>query len=417
MTNGDIHNRQGKIDSTISKLQNQDNISEHNREILLNFKQYLLTEDLSKDRISRHLYNWRILVEHVDFRLDEADKSDLLSLVGKINRSKITRKDSLADTTKAEYRKSIRKLYKHYLQTTRENIDGEALTDFFTVSVPRSRPDPDRLPRPKHVKELIRNANRARDKAFIAVLWGSAGRVGEVLGLKWKDVLFQDDVAKLRFRNTKTNDSRTVPLLGGYLYLKKHKQNDHRADEPEAFIFRSLNRDEQLSYQGGSMIIDRAEEKADLPTRIKTNPHAFRKGRATYLAGQGMNQASLCEYGGWVQGSDKVAVYVGLAESEVEAGLRRAAGQEVEETEEEEDLKPVVCHECAKENVFEAENCERCGAVLETSELFTQVQVEESTRKLNERIIKERIGLDDEKINEHAKQIVAEEMDVDLSNL
>ena len=83
--------------------------------------------------------------------------------------------------TKAEYRKSIRKLYKDYLGDTREDIDGETSTNFFTVTADNSKVDSDRLPGLTEVKELVKAADRNLDKALIMLLWGSAGRIGEVL--------------------------------------------------------------------------------------------------------------------------------------------------------------------------------------------------------------------------------------------
>lgn len=417
MTDGDIHNRQGRINNLVARIQNLENISENNRQILLNFKDYLYSQDLSQDRISRHLYNWVYMIECIEFELDEAEKSDIIRLLGKVNESKVSKKDDLAEATKCEYKKSIRKLYSDYFGATRDDIDGKELTKFFTATAKRKRIDPDRLPRPQHVRKLVRRADRARDKAFLMILWSSAGRIGEILGLKWKDVKFQDDVAKLRFRETKTGGDRKVPLLAGYLYLKELYRSDHKSDDPEAFIFRSITSDKQISYQGASQIITRLREESDIPDRIKTNPHAFRKGRATYLAAQGMNQSTLCEFGGWVQGSDNVAVYVRMADSDVEAGVKKAAGIEVEEEEEERDLHPVKCHECREMNKFEAENCRECDAVLNTSELFTQVQIEKSADKLTERVMKEKIGLDDEKINQHAKEIVAEDLGMEVDQL
>jgi integrase/recombinase XerD len=419
MTDGDIHNRDGKIRNTTERIQNLKEISEENRQHLLDFKEHLFSENLSKDRISRHLYTWVRLVEYVDFQLDEVEKRDLVRLVGKVNRSEISDKDQLADTTKAEYRKSIRKFYKDFLGNRREDIDGEELTDFFTVTASAPTADPEELPMPRHVRQLVKNCDRSRDKAFIMSLWSSGGRIGEILGMKWKDVSFTDEIAKVRFRETKTGGSRTVPLTAGYLYLKELQEKDSRSSERDAYVFRSLTTDDQLSHNGACNIIKRANEKGSsedsVSGKIRLNPHAFRKGRATYLASQGMNQAQICEYFGWVQGSDKAAKYIRMAQKDVESGIKKVAGYEIEE--EERDLHPVKCPSCGAANKFEAETCQECDEVMTTSELFSKVKIDEATKKLHKRIITERTGLDDEKINEHAKQIVAEDLGVGMEEI
>lgn len=66
--------------------------------------------------------------------------------------------------------------------------------------------------------------------------------------------------------------------------------------------------------------------------------HAFRKGRATYLVAQGMNQAQLCKFGGWLQGSKHVSKYIRLAEADVENGLKQTYDMETKESDSERDL-------------------------------------------------------------------------------
>lgn len=420
MTDGDIHNRDGKIQNTIERIQNLENISERNKEVLIAFKEYLFSQNLSKDRISRYLYSWLRMVQHVEFTLDKPEKDDIVKLVGKINRSKISDKDEIADSTKAEYRKCVRKFYKDFLGNQREDIEGKELTSFFTVTASAPSVDPDEIPTPRHVRKLVKNVDRTRDKAFIMTVWSSGGRIGEILGLRWKDVTFTEQIAKIRFRQTKTGGSRTVPLTAGYLYLKELQEKDEKSNDREAYVFRSLTSKSQLSHNGACNIIKRANKKKNssiIPRKIRINPHAFRKGRATYLASKGMNQAQICEYFGWVQGSDKASRYIRMAQSDVESGIKKVAGYEIEETEEERDLHPVKCPSCGELNKFEAETCIECGDVLSTSELFSRVKVEEATKKLRKRVITEKTGLEDEKINEHAKQIVAEDLGVDPEEL
>lgn len=408
MSDGDIHNSARLVKQNAERIQNltEEKISDRNKELLLEFKDYLYSQDLSNSRIARYLYTWYRLAPFIDFDLDNPEKKDLVSLVGKINQSEI--KDSeMAEETKKEYKKAVKKFFKDFIDTKVDEIDGEDLTSFFTLTVKSKYTDPDHLPTPDTVKKLVKRADRIRDKAFLMTLWSTAGRTSEILGLKWKDVKVGDDIATVTFRDTKTGGDRTVPMIAGYLYLRDLKEYDHRGNEPEAFVFRGLRSDEQLSYQGASQIIKRTREKADIAPETKTNPHAFRKGRATYLAAQGMNQAQLCEFGGWVQGSKEVAVYIRMAEKDVEQGIRKIAGFEDNgDSEPEEDLNPVRCHICKKLNKFEADNCKNCGETLETSVLFDEVQIQKTKDKLKTKMIEEDIGMDDEDIRSAARELL-----------
>lgn len=417
MKEGDIHNRKGHIKRTIAKIKESEGISAHNKDVILNFKDFLESQDLSDDRISRYLYTWKMFGEYVDWKIDHDDKSLLIDLVGDINKGNIKDRE-LSEYTKMEYKKALRKMYNGYLDSMREDIDGDSMTDFFSMTVQKTTPDPDKLPGPETVRELVTHAGNIRNQAFIMTLWSSAGRIGEVLGLKWKDLDFGSDIVTVTFRETKTGDNRKVPLHVGHVYLKKHKETDPRSDERDEFVFRGRRTDDQLSHNGGYNIIKRARERSgNIPSKVKTNPHAFRKGRATFLAAQGMNQPTLCEFGGWVQGSDRLATYVGLAEADVEDGVRELVGIESSNgSETEKDLEPVQCHECKEWNEWDNESCNSCGEALTTTDLFREVQINEKTDQFMGEIISSETKFDPEEINEKAKEFVQEEFNLDSSS-
>lgn len=412
MSVGDIHNRNGRIEKTVKSIKESEYISDYNKEQLLSFRDFLYSQDLSKDRIARYLYSWYQLLEHIEWELDDPTKDRMIELVGKVNQNKV-RDRELSPYTKMEYKKAIRKFYVDYLESKRNgDFDGEKLCDFFSLTVNTDHTDPDRLPTPSTVRELFKHSNRIRDKAFITTLWSSAGRIGEVLGLQWKDVKFDSGIAKVRFRDTKTGGSRTVPLRAGYLYLQQLQEQDPRSSEPEAFLFRGVRTDKQLSHSGASNIIKRARENTDIPSRIKTNPHAFRKGRATYLAKKGMNQAQLCSFGGWAQGSSHVAKYIRMAESDVENSIKKISGMQDHEKEIEEDIDPVKCHKCGELNKFEAETCRSCGEALKTSDLYGKVQVEKRASDFKDELIKSNTDFEPKELDQKAKEFVKEELEL-----
>jgi len=406
MSDGDPYKFKTRIKTLLNRIKTNPEMEQAKKEQIKEFYRYLQMEDLSNPRIHRHLSCINLLMIHMDFNITNPDKKDILELVRKINNSTVGTIDKLAPSTKAEYKKTLKKFYKDYLNTVKEDINGRELVNFFNTKGKAGSVDYKNLLKPRHIKKLIAKPDRIRDKAFLMTLWTTAGRIGEILGLKWKDVFFEKDMAKIRFRETKTGDSRTVPIHVGFLYLKELKEKDHKGDDPEAFLFRSMQSDEQLSYSGSSNIIKRARKKTDIPSRIKTNPHSWRKARATYLSTQGMNQQQIAKYGGWVQGSDKLATYIRLGKANVEAGVRQLSGLEANDTEPEPDLKPTKCYNCGKFNKFEADNCSNCGTVLKTSKAFTDLKVRETKEELKNTIIKENIGMDEQKIREKAKELV-----------
>lgn len=420
MPNGDPHHMQNRLDTAISKIENSSEISQQDRELLEQFRESLVTQDLSTSRICRHLQCLRVLAEYTDKGLDITSRRQVNKLVAAINQDKI--KDSnLSDSTKAEYRKSLIKFVASFLDTMQyeldvidEKIDGEELMKNITSTVTAKRPDPDRLPTPNTVRHLVENATNNRDKAFLMTLWSTGGRIGEILGLQWKDLKFKsrsgEEIAQVKFRDTKTDDDRKVPLRAGLVYLKKWEEESMESSKPESYIFHNLDTGDQLTYNSAYKIIKRSRKRSEIDSEIKTNPHAFRKARATFLAAKGMNQANLCEYMGWVQGSDQAAVYIGLAESDKENSIMELAGLEASENEEERDLLPVTCTDCRELHGFDKEKCTNCGAVLSTSKMFEKIKIQETKEKLKTRMIEKDIGLNDDDLEDEAERILEERL-------
>lgn len=245
--------------------------------------------------------------------------------------------------------------------------------------------DPSELPKPSHVAKMVRASDRMRDKPFMMTLWSTSARIGAILGLRWKDIRF-DRIARVKFRETKTGDNRTVPVASAFPYLKKHKELDSRGDEPDAFVFRSLQTDGQLSYNGAYGIIEKACEEAGIPEKIKANPHAWRKGKITELARRGWGEAQISKVSGRVIGSDEIRIYSRLGSEDIDSVVKQEAGLDVQEEKEENPLKPKKCPNkaCNRLNAWENEVCSSCGEPISEGELFRKVKEEETEKRLSD---------------------------------
>jgi hypothetical protein len=184
MINGDPHNLETRIKNTVENIKTSDKIFQHNKSLAVDFLKYLEGQGLSNSRISRYLYSLKTIMQEVEWELDKPDRDRLIELVGDINRNKYW-DDDIADATKKEYKKLVRKFYKDYL-TTKEGINGEELTNFFSTTVKKNYADPEDLPKPEHIAELVKHCQRPRDKAFLMLLWSSSGRIAALLGTRWK---------------------------------------------------------------------------------------------------------------------------------------------------------------------------------------------------------------------------------------
>ncbi|MFB6241730.1 MAG: tyrosine-type recombinase/integrase [Candidatus Nanosalina sp.] len=422
MTPGDIHNMSDRLQTAVQKIRDNSNLSERDRELLLEFKDHLGSQDPSESRLCRHLQCIRVIAEATEEDLLLDSRTQINTVVGKINRNEIKEKD-LSETTRAEYRKTLNKYVGDFLTSMRKEIDGidsemngKELMEGITSTAPSTKPDPDRLPTPNTVRTLVENATNTRDKAFLMTLWSTGGRIGEILGLQWKDVKFKErkrrQIVQVHFRDTKTGQDRKVPFRGGLTFLNKWKRESTESRNSEAYVFHRLDDGKQLEYKGARKIIERAENNAGRDIEKKLNPHAFRKARATFLAAKGMNQATLCDYMGWVQGSDQAAVYIGLAESDKEDSILELSGFEVEQEEDERDVDPIQCSECQELNPFLAETCSECGSPIESSELYAEMEIEDKTSQFKDEVIMSETEFTPENINEKAKEFVREELDL-----
>lgn len=94
-----------------------------------------------------------------------------------------------------------------------------------------------------------------------------------------------------------------------------------------------------------------------------SNPHHYRHSRASYLANH-MTEAQLCEWFGWVQGSDVPAKYVHLSGRDLDDSYDAMHG--LTDPDEDENKPDVIeCYRCNELNRPEASFCDRCGFALD----------------------------------------------------
>lgn len=414
---GDIHNRKKYLDRTVEKLENSE-LSQHNVDLILELKEALLAEDLSTERVCRYMTSFNTLDHLIDFKLDEATKRDINRLAGQINQNKINDKN-YSPWTLAEFKKAILKFYKHQEGIT-EKKEKPEVAEKVKVNVKKNekpKTDPDELPKPSDVADMVKAAQNKRDKALIFLTWDTGARIGEILNLKWKDVKFGEELTTIRIRHSKT-EPRPVPIRSCVETLKDWRE-EHPEPELDNYVFIKLRKDDpeddhypQLAYDSARVRFSRLADQADVD--CKSNPHAFRKGRATNLASQGMNQAQLCEYFGWVQGSDQAATYIRMSEKDTEKAVKRIHGMEVDE-EDEETLTPTECANCGTTNSAVRDYCKECNEIIsDQQELIKQKKEEKLTKEVNQDILDslfEEMGYSEEEKHEFMDKKVKQKIE------
>jgi site-specific recombinase XerD len=238
-----------------------------------------------------------------DFK--KATEKDIEDIVRKIQMKK------WADWTKSGYKIALKVFYRW--------LEGDSKTGEYPKKVrwikagikKNNNLDPEDLLTREDVEKMIHTATHPRDKAIISVLFESGCRVGEFLPLKIKHVSFERIGVKI-IVNGKTG-IRKLLLISSLDYLRNWLDNHPERGNPEAFVWitRSTNhRPERLGYRSLTKILKMLAKKAGISKPV--NPHWWRKSSASFKA-RFFTEAHLCQFFGWVQGSEVVDSYVKLS--------------------------------------------------------------------------------------------------------
>ncbi|MFC7230494.1 tyrosine-type recombinase/integrase [Saliphagus sp. GCM10025308] len=186
--------------------------------------------------------------------------------------------------------------------------------------------------------------------------------MGELIDLTIGDIEDRKHGKKITI-NGKTG-ARRLPLVESVPYLNKWL-NAHPNPQKNAPLWCKIQQgdpDDQLGYNYlRQKVLGKNMERAGIDK--PSNPHHYRHSRASYLANE-MTEAQLCEWFGWVQGSDVPARYVHLSGRDIDNTYDALHGL-YEPDEDEEETNVVECPRCEELNVPSAAFCMRCGFALD----------------------------------------------------
>jgi len=123
---------------------------------------------------------------------------------------------------------------------------------------------------PDQVEMMIASARNLRQKLVIRILWRTGMRSGELLLLKWKDVLWEDRLLHVRTLKRRRERYRLVPIDQGTLdLLKKYRLSLRRCKLPcsnDDKIF-------DLSSNGVYFIVNSAAKRCGIDKVGNKEPH------------------------------------------------------------------------------------------------------------------------------------------------
>ncbi|MFB6158874.1 MAG: tyrosine-type recombinase/integrase [Candidatus Nanohalobium sp.] len=431
----DLHNYEKRLKTTFKNILDSDKVSDKNKQLVEDFNKWLELREISYSRQYRYLASLKKIVEYNDFRLDnlqedEESKEKIVSIIRQIQNSEYYAKE-YSKKTKAEYKSAIKRLLEfHDLPSDPEQT--KLLPKGFTAYVSekeRDHTDPKDLPTPRDVEKLARKlegictgVNSIRTPAILMTMWDTGSRVGECLSIKIEGMKVNGRSVNLQVPGNKDSPDRNVPCAVAAPILKNWLENGHPdPNNPDAYLFCKLDEpEEHANYRYFLDKMKKAGEKADIDCKLKGEVnHVFRKGRISYLKKADlMNETMIDKRVGHVAGSDETRTYTRIGDDE--AGQAYLSGYDIENEGEdtfEPDVNPLDCSNCKTVNSGHRRSCRSCGEVLDEENYVDGVEVESTVTqdvkdkagKLRERIIENETPISDERIDEEAKRIVAEE--------
>jgi len=394
----------GQIESAKERLRENEDLLDSHIEDILDFDRDLELNDYSEARRYKYLSKLPKLAKELDVSFDEAEKKDIEDVI-----LWIKRRDDINDTTKYDYKVLLKRFFKWV-----GGGEYPKCIDWLEINHDQNNNKlPEEMLVEEDIEKLIKNALNSRDKALIALLWETGARIGELIDLTLGSL--EDHKHGFKIVVEGKTGSRRLPLIESVPYLKKWLEDHPDRENKEAPLWVNIgkvNEGKKMSYPSIRKMLKEIRDRSDVEKPV--NPHNFRHSRATYMATR-FTEAQMCEWFGWVQGSDVPARYTHLSGRDIDSDYARLHGIEDEENTKEAKLIPDNCPRCDETVPRESGFCHRCGQALSVDS-FDKVETSEEEvdsiySKIEERVyqrILKSLGEDEE--DEEIKKKLKEKM-------
>jgi len=352
----DIHNYKQRFERTLQRIKDSKEISEENKKNAIDFKDYLLSENIGLPKIERYLADLMKLSKMLNKPFFEATEIDIRKVVGELNQT------ALADETKKTFKIMLRRFYRFLRGVTKKGTYPSEV-EWISIAIPNNHKKlPEELLTEGEILGIIQNCRTLRDKALIATLAESGCRVSEIGNLQIKHVSFEEYGARLTVQG-KTG-MRKILVINSSPYLQEWINQHPLNENPEAFLWHG-QRAEAIGYTRIMDILKNASRRAGIKKRVYL--HLLRHSRATLLANK-MSDSALKHYLGWTQSSKMAGIYIHMSGKETDETILEINGIHVNKEKKESLMKPKKCSKCRTINEATNRFCKLCGLPLDQKE-------------------------------------------------
>jgi integrase len=294
----DFYHVEKKLEKLMDAINKSRDISQKNKQNLLDFYRNILMIDKIKSKIT--VLNMMGLSKTIVIWLNRINK-DFLNMTEKEISNFIFEKidnQNYEHNTKVAYRTMIKRLFVvlGFPDKVKMIRTGKCEGKKYSMHLTQ-----------EEFKRMIEVATNPRDKAIIAVLADTPWRLGELATLKIKDKKIIDEpktgkqIGFLKMEISKTF-TREVPIKDSIPYLIDWINVHPKRNDPESYIWITRNKNMKiLSGYGFRSVLKRLAKLAGIdPARVYIT--AFRHSVNTEL-GLELSESTLAGLVGWVQGS------------------------------------------------------------------------------------------------------------------
>jgi len=342
--NHDLHYYAKRLEQQKVILRRKCKTSKANKDLIFKFIDQALAEGITNGRVVRYMFDLKVWARHIKKNFKDCTIDDIRKAVSAIEQSEY------AKSTKRDLKLTLRKFFKWMRGT--EGFPPEVAW-YRTHLKMNSVKTPEQLLTEEEVNSLIIASREPMVRAFVAALYESGCRIGEILPMKISQVHFDEHGAK--FMVTGKTGFRRVRVFSCVPYLTDWLDRHPHKHDPEAAIW--INRTGQfITYSGMGYRLRLLAKRAGVKKSVHF--HNFRHSRATFLVNH-LTEAQMKEYFGWVQDSGMASVYIHLSGRDVDQALFRLHG-----------IQP---DEGPQKKPMEVRRCTRCGLINQATNIFCKV--------------------------------------------
>lgn len=364
------------IDRQLKKILEDKTISDRNKELIIKFLQSCINEGLSNARVSFYVEKFRLISKNIKKDFDKCGREDIENFISEV--SKLYDKTE----TRRTYIVTIKKFYRYLTDEDNPKIISWINGKNFNKSA-RLQNDKikiDNILQPLEIEDMIQQASNPRDRAFVGLLYYSAGRIGELIAMKIKDVEF-NDYRTIISLNGKTG-ARKIPVIECSKLLKDWLEYHPDKNNKNAYVwvsFNDINRIKNIN-KNKNLKEKIKEPKINSNTHIgvryiallleklgrevgiikKINPHNFRHSRLTALGLMNIDEDMIKLYAGHSKNSRVTSTYKHFSYDNLNDEFDKLHGIKTEEKNNE----LFNCFRCGHLNRNTLEVCENCGFSL-----------------------------------------------------